>query len=82
VWSKFTSDSAPAKRRARLSEGTRNDYRLAWTQIAKTFGHVDLRAHYATVHKQQHGVLPDLHKNPRTTARVYDRNKAIKRSAL
>lgn len=42
----------------------------------------DLRAYYATVHKQQSGALPDLHKNPETTARVYDRNKEVKRSAL
>lgn len=42
----------------------------------------DLRAYYATVHKQQSGALPDLHKNPETTARVYDRNKEVKRRAL
>ena len=42
----------------------------------------DLRAYYATVHKQLRGVLPDLHKNHQTTARVYDRNKEVKRSGL
>lgn len=42
----------------------------------------DLRAHYATVHKQAHGQLPDLHANPATTARVYDRAKVVKRQAL
>lgn len=42
----------------------------------------DLRAHYATVHKQQTGELPDLHKNPQTTAQVYDRNKEVRRRAL
>ena len=42
----------------------------------------DLRAYYATEHKQQLGALPDLHKNPETTARVYDRNKEVKRRAL
>lgn len=42
----------------------------------------DLRAYYATQHKAQRGTLPDLHKNPETTARVYDRNKVVKRSAL
>lgn len=30
----------------------------------------------------ERGVLPDLHKNRDTTARVYDRNKVVKRSAL
>jgi len=42
----------------------------------------DLRAHYATVHKQATGQLPDLHANPATTARVYDRSKVVKRNAL
>lgn len=42
----------------------------------------DLRAHYATVHKSRTGFLPDLHKNPDTTARVYDRNKEVRRRAL
>ena len=39
----------------------------------------DLRAYYATQHKAATGKLPDMHKNPATTARVYDRNKAIPR---
>lgn len=42
----------------------------------------DLRAHYATVYKQQRGALPDLHANPAVTAQVYDRNKVVKRDAL
>jgi integrase len=42
----------------------------------------DLRAFYATQHKAERGTLPDLHKNPETTARVYDRNKVVRRSAL
>ncbi len=42
----------------------------------------DLRAYYATAHKAETGTLPDLHKNPETTARVYDRNKEVKRRAL
>lgn len=42
----------------------------------------DLRAYYATQHKQITGALPDMHANPATTARVYDRNKEIKRRAL
>lgn len=46
------------------------------------FSFHDLRAHYATVHKQETGELPDLHKNPDTTARVYDRNKEVRRRAL
>lgn len=42
----------------------------------------DLRAYYATAHKEQTGELPDLHKNRETTARVYDRSKVVKRSAI
>ncbi len=41
----------------------------------------DLRAFYATTHKKINGSLPDLHKNPETTARVYDRSKEVFRSA-
>jgi integrase len=42
----------------------------------------DLRAHYTTVHKAATGQLPDLHANPATTARVYDRTKVVTRKAL
>lgn len=41
----------------------------------------DLRAYYATKHKKDRGALPDLHANPETTARVYDRNKEVFRSS-
>lgn len=42
----------------------------------------DLRAFYATQHKASTGDLPDLHKNPATTAAIYDRNKVVKRSSI
>ncbi|NMM89276.1 hypothetical protein B2J88_33880 [Rhodococcus sp. SRB_17] len=42
----------------------------------------DLRAYCATMHKQAHGHLPDLHKNAAVTAMVYDRNKEVEREAL
>lgn len=42
----------------------------------------DLRAYYATTHKAETGLLPDLHANPATTARVYDRSKEFKRKAM
>ena len=42
----------------------------------------DLRAYYATAHKAETGTLPDLHANPATTARVYDRSKEFKRRAM
>lgn len=41
----------------------------------------DLRAHYVTMHKAGTGQLPDMHKNPETTARVYDRNKIVRRAS-
>lgn len=50
--------------------------------IAKRFTFHDLRAYYATTHKEERGTLPDLHKNPATTARIYDRSKTVKRGAL
>lgn len=49
---------------------------------ADRFTFHDLRAFYATEHKAATGALPDMHKNPETTARVYDRSKEVKRSAL
>lgn len=42
----------------------------------------DLRAYYATQHKRERGGLPDLHADPGTTARVYDRSKEARRRAL
>lgn len=49
---------------------------------ATRFTFHDLRAFYVTSHKALHDALPDLHTNPATTARVYDRNKEVRRSAL
>lgn len=42
----------------------------------------DLRAYYASKHKRDRGTLPDLHANPETTARVYDRNKEVGRESF
>ncbi len=42
----------------------------------------DLRAYYVTEHKRLRGELPDMHKDPGTTARVYDRAKEVRRRAL
>lgn len=49
---------------------------------ADRFTFHDLRAYYATQHKARTGQLPDLHKNPGTTAQVYDRNQEVPRRAL
>lgn len=51
-------------------------------QESEKFTFHDLRAFYATQFKRQTGALPDLHANPATTARIYDRNKEIARRAL
>lgn len=48
---------------------------------ANRFTFHDLRAYYTTKHKLVRGELPDLHANPETTARVYDRNKEVFRSS-
>ena len=46
--------------------------------IDKRFTFHDLRAYHVTQFKKQTGALPDLHANPGTTARVYDRSKIVK----
>ncbi|MGN6656026.1 MAG: tyrosine-type recombinase/integrase [Rhodanobacter sp.] len=50
--------------------------------VEKRFTFHDLRAYYVTQHKANRKELPDLHANPETTARVYDRTKIVKRRAL
>ncbi len=55
---------------------------LAESIITQRFTFHDLRAHYTTVHKDTHGALPNLHKDPGVTARVYDRHKEVRRKAL
>lgn len=58
------------------------DEALKQKKISRRFTFHDLRAYYVTQHKQERGSLPDLHANPATTARVYDRSKIVKRRAL
>jgi integrase len=50
--------------------------------MPRRFTFHDLRAYYVTQHKAERGALPDLHSNPQTTARVYDRSKIVRRKAL
>ncbi|MEO6922470.1 MAG: tyrosine-type recombinase/integrase [Bryocella sp.] len=50
--------------------------------IDRRFTFHDLRAYHVTQFKKQTGALPDLHANPATTARVYDRSKIVKRESL
>ena len=50
--------------------------------IAERFTFHDLRAHYATYHKLDHGVLPEMHANSATTAAVYERSREVRRKSL
>lgn len=71
---------------------TERGFKSAWSRLmtaalkagvlAKRICFHDLRAYYTTHYKRQHGALPDLHANPATTARVYDRNEEVKRRSL
>lgn len=55
---------------------------LAAEVVAQRFTFHDLRAHYTTYYKLKFGELPDMHANPATTARVYERSGQSKRKAL
>lgn len=55
---------------------------LELKKIGRRFTFHDLRAYYVTRHKVERGALPDLHANPATTARVYDRTKIVKRRGM
>ncbi|KVF67186.1 integrase [Burkholderia vietnamiensis] len=55
---------------------------LELKKIGRRFTFHDLRAYYVTRHKAERGALPDLHANPATRARVYDRTKIVKRGGM
>jgi integrase len=55
---------------------------LAEKVISERFTFHDLRAHYTTYFKAQFGSLPELHANPATTAKVYERSKEVHRKSL
>lgn len=50
--------------------------------IEQRFTFHDLRAHYTTYYKLRFGDLPEMHADPATTARVYERSRQVKRKAL
>lgn len=50
--------------------------------IAQRFTFHDLRAHYTTYYKLRFGDLPDMHADPATTARVYERSREVRRKSL
>lgn len=55
---------------------------LADRVVAQRFTFHDLRAHYTTYYKLRFGDLPEMHADPATTARIYERSRQVKRSAL
>ncbi len=42
VWEHFTNAESPSPRWNKLQESTKRDYRQAWQQISKTFGHMQI----------------------------------------
>lgn len=71
---------------------TRSGFKGMWGKLMKAaketgaitqhFTFHDLRAFYATQHKAQTGNQANLHKNPATTARIYERSTEAKRRSL
>jgi integrase len=90
--------TGPVFRAARGGAFKERGFKSAWTRLRNEamdcsagppvltpetrFTFHDVRAFFVTEHKRQRGNLPDLHKDPATTARVYDRSKQVNRRAL
>lgn len=58
------------------------DKALAEAVVAERFTFHDLRAHYATYYKLKFQALPDMHADPGTTAKVYERSRVARRKSL
>lgn len=58
------------------------DDALAAKTVEARFTFHDLRAHYTTYYKKRFDSLPELHADPATTARVYERSREAKRQSL
>lgn len=58
------------------------DAALTEKVVAERFTFHDLRAHYATYFKLKFKELPDMHADPGTTARVYERSREVRRKSL
>jgi integrase len=50
--------------------------------VAERFTFHDLRAYFTTAFKKKFGALPELHADPATTARIYERSKEVARRSL
>jgi integrase len=80
--------AAPKTGNAYKDEG----FKSAWQRLMKDaiaagvvqerFTFHDLRAHYTTYYKLKFGSLPDMHADPATTARVYERSREVRRKSL
>ena len=76
----------------RMQPYTESGFKTMWNKlmgraikagaVTRRFTFHDLRAYYATTYKKERGTLPDLHKDPGTTAKIYDRNTEVSRDAL
>lgn len=55
---------------------------LAEKVIRERFTFHDLRAHYTTYFKLRFGALPELHADPATTGKVYERSRQVRRQSL
>ncbi|KPU96618.1 hypothetical protein APR50_32730 [Variovorax paradoxus] len=55
---------------------------LAQKIIAERFTFHDLRGHYTTYYKAKFKELPELHADKKTTARIYDRSREVRRDSL
>lgn len=55
---------------------------MAKKVISRRFTFHDLRSYYTSMHKEQTGLLPDLHASPTTTATIYERSGVARRKAL
>jgi hypothetical protein len=62
--------------------GTLMDEVADLEKIARRLGFGDLPGYSVSQLKQEEGTLSELHGNPATIPRVYDRNKFIKRRGL
>lgn len=71
---------------------TERNFKTGWSRlmakaieagiVKERFTFHDLRAHYATYFKLTFGELPEMHADPATTAKVYERTREVRRRSL
>lgn len=77
------------ERKGQLTEGGFNSLwgramaqALELKVISERFTFHSLRAYFTDAYRKQHGSLPNLHKNPATTANIYSQRKDIERKSI